>query len=108
MAWPFTCRTFPQNPPFSGKDEPAGAAFTKANNTPAVSRAPTAAIAPPLVSILSSVALYLEYDLQQILRTVLDSRPPASPLAPALQQYKNPCERLLKVRLPDCIRVKLT
>ena len=64
---------------------------------------PTAAIAPPVVSALSFVSQYLEDDFQWILSYVLDSRLFASlsASAPAPQQYKSPCERLLKDRFRD-------
>ena len=86
-----------------GKDKLTGAALTKDNNTPVVLYAPTLAAAPSVVFALSSIDQYLEDDLQRILRTVLDFRPLASLLtpAPASQQYKGSCERLLKARFPN-------
>ena len=98
MARSFACRTFFQNLSLGGKDKLAGAAPTKGNNTFAMSRAPTSAIAPPVISALSSVAQYSEDDLQRIFRTVLHFRPLASPLVFVPQQYKGPCERPLKAR----------
>ena len=68
-----------------------------------MSRALIPTIAPPVVSALSSVAQYLEDDLQRIFKTILDFRRPAPLLALslALQQYKDPCKKPLKARFPD-------
>ena len=55
-------RTFPQNPLLSSKDKLVSAAPTKSNKTPAVSRALTPAIAPPVVFALFFIAHYLEND----------------------------------------------
>ena len=104
MAWSSACRTPPQNPPLHGKDKLAGAAPTEGNNTPAVSRAPTPAVAPLDVSALSSIARYLKDDLKRIFKTVLDFRPPA--LVPALvvitaPHYEGQYKRPLKARFPD-------
>ena len=101
MARSSACRTLSQNPSLSGKDKLAGAAPTKSNNISGVSYALTPAIALSVFFILSSMAQYLEDDLQRIFKTVLDSRTPAFPLALAPQQYKNPCERSLKAQFPE-------
>ena len=99
----FICCTPLQNLLFGGKDRFIGATLTKGNNILAVLRAPTSTIAPPVVSILSSMARYSEDDLQRILKNVLDFRPPVSPPAfvPAPSQYKCLCERPLKAWLQD-------
>ena len=111
MARSFACRSPCQNP-HDGKDELAGGIFTEGSDrrtpAPAASRGPTPAIAlvvAPLAasgSADSSMVRYLEDDLQQILRTVLDSRPLAPIPAPASPpHYEGPCERFLKARFPD-------
>ena len=97
------CRSLPQNPHLGAKEKLAGATPTKGNNTPAVSSTPTPAIAPLVISALSSLAQYLQDDFQQIFRTILDFRLFALflALAPIFQQYKNSCEKPLKTRFPD-------
>ena len=82
MARSSAHRTFPQKTPLGDKKKLAGAAFTKGNNIPIVSRAPNPAVAPPVVSVLFSMAQYLEDNLQLILKTVLDFRCFATPLIP--------------------------
>ena len=105
MAWTSACHTHLQNFLLSGEDELAGAASTEDNNTLFVSFAaiPAVIVAPLLVLASSSVAQYLENDLQQILKIFLDFGPsaPFPTLAPAFQQYKGPCESPLKARFPD-------
>ena len=83
MARFFACRTFSQNFLFGGKDQLAGAALNKDNNTPAMSHAATPATIPPVFSALSSAAQYLENDFQRILMTVFDFRTPAFFWTPA-------------------------
>ena len=80
MAQSSACRTFLQNPLLGGKNELAGTTPTKGNNTLAMSVAFTPAVAPPVISTLSSVAQYSEDDFQHIIRIILDFRPPAPPL----------------------------
>ena len=75
--------TFPQNPPLGGKDKLASAAPIKGNNTSVLSSPPTSTVAPPVISALTFLAQYLEDNLQQLLKIVLDFRPPAPPSAPA-------------------------
>ena len=85
MAQSFAHRSPCQNY-YNDKDEFSSGTYTEDNNrcipVPAATRAPTPAIAlvvAPLVtsgSANSSVVRYLEDDLQQIFKTVLDSRPP--------------------------------
>ena len=74
-----------QNPFSTGENEPAGSALIKGSDTytlaPAISRAPTPAPPATLVfapAAVNSTVKYSEADLQQILRTVLETRPPAS------------------------------
>ena len=102
MAQSFACPTFLQNPLFGGKDELAGVISTKGNNIFAILRARISAATPLIISALSFVLRYIEDDLQQILKTVLDFRSSAllpAP-APAPQQYKSSYERPLKARFP--------
>ena len=113
MAWSFAYRSPWQNP-HNGKDELAGKTPTEGSNcctpAPAAIRAPTPAAAliiAPLVasgSADSSVIRYSEDDLQQILKTVLDSRSLAPVLAPviaAAPHYEGLRERPLKAWFPD-------
>ena len=108
MARSFACFSSRQNP-HNGKDEFAGGTPIQGSNccTPvsAVTYTSIPAVAPvvaPLVvsgSANSSVVRYLKDDLQQILRTVLDSRPLALVLAPIIAtapHYQSPREQLLK------------
>ena len=108
MARPSACHSPCQNS-YNGKNELAGGTTTKSSNrcTPAlaVTRAPTPAVAlvvAPLVasgSANSFVVRYLEDDLQQILRTILEFRPPApipAPIVAAALHYEGPRKRLLK------------
>ena len=107
MARALACRSSRQNPPPTGKDEPAGPAATEGSDTyapaPAVSRASTLALpaAPSLASAaVDSMIRYLEADLQRILRIILETKPPA----PAPQPLFFPdgsCERPLKARFPE-------
>ena len=91
-----------------GKNKLAGTTFIRSNNTLAISRASTPTIAPIVASAvflataLSLMAQYLEDDLHQILKTILDFRPSVLPL-PFIQapQHKNLYEKLLKTRFPD-------
>ena len=54
-------------------------------------------IAPLIGSAPSFVARYLKHNLQKILKTVLDFRPPALLFTPVLAfYYKDPYERPLK------------
>ena len=96
-------RTSFQNLSLSGKDKLIGATLTNGNNTPATSHDPNPTVALLVVSALTFVAQYLEDNLQQIFKIVIDSRsfvlPPA--LVPALQQYKSSCERPLKARFAN-------
>ena len=88
--WSSACHTLPQNLLLDGKNKIAGAAPTKVNNTPAVSRASTIAVAPLIASIFSHVAQYLEDDLQRIIKIGLDFKLSAHFLAPipAFQQLE--------------------
>ena len=111
MAQSFARRSPCQNP-HDGKDELTGGTPTKGNDpctpAPAASRASTPAVAPVVAPFAasspsdSSVVRYLEDDLQQILRIVLDSRPLAPISAPATaSHYEDPRERPLKAWFPD-------
>ena len=57
MARPHACRSPRRNPPPTGKDKPAEPALSEGNDTytpaPAVSRAPTLALAPAPASLLA-------------------------------------------------------
>ena len=79
MAQSSTCYILSQNLPLGGKDEFIGIAFNKDNNTPVILCIPTPALVIVPATTLSSIAQYLENDLEQILRTVLDSTPPLAP-----------------------------
>ena len=63
MVWTFAYHTFLQNHPLGGKSKLAGAALTEDNNTLTVLRAPTPAIALPVISALFFVAQYSEDNL---------------------------------------------
>ena len=104
----------PRQNPHNGKDKLVGGTPTKGSNrctpAPVATRAPTPAAAPVVVSLAASasanffVVKYSEDDLQRIFRTVLDSRPSASILAPvvaATPHYEGPREPSLKARFPD-------
>ena len=108
-----SARRSPRQNPHDGEDELAGGTSTEGSDrrtpAPAASRTPTptvASVVAPLAtsgSADSSVVRYLEDDLQQILRTVLDFRPLApvpAPVVAAAPHYKGPRERPLKARFP--------
>ena len=113
MAWSSVYCSPHQNP-HDGKDKLAGGTATVVSDccipTPAATHIPTPAVAPivaPLVTsgfANSSMVRYLEDDLQQILRTVLDSRPlalvPTFVIAVA-PHYKGPYDQPLKTWFPD-------
>ena len=112
-----SARCSPCQNPHDGKDKLAGGTPIEGNDhrtpVPVPSRAPTPAVASvvaPLVasdSADSSVVKYSEDDLQQILKTFLDSRPLASVPAPAAAlHYEDPRERPLKARFPDIYQGK--
>ena len=103
MAWSSAQRIPSQNFLLVGKNEFASATFIKSNNSPTVSRALTSTAALPVIFASFFMVQYLKNDFQQIFRTILDFRPLAPPLAlvPAVQQYKSPCEKPLKVWFPD-------
>ena len=109
-----SARRSPCQNPHNGEDKLAGETPTEGSNrrtpVPAATRALTAAAIPvvaPLAasgSANSSVVKYSDDDLQRILRTVLDSRPPAPVLAPviaAAPHSEGLGKRPLKARLPD-------
>ena len=113
MAQFFACCSAYQNP-YDGEDKLAGRTHTEGSNrctpAPATTRAFTLAVSPVIVPLVfsgsadSSVVKYLKDDLQQILRTVLDSRLPSTvpvPVVAAAPQYKGPYERPLKTWFPD-------
>ena len=83
---------------------------TTALHISTVSRVSTPAYALPVVFVLSFVAQYSENNFQQILRTVLNSRPFVHPsaLAPAPQQYKTLVRGLEKSDCQIYIRKKFT
>ena len=99
----------PQNSSLSSNNKLASAAPTESNNIFTMSSAPTPtfAIAPATTS--SSMARYLEDELQRILRTVLDIKSPAflSVSAPALH-YKDFCQKPLKAQFQTRIMIKPT
>ena len=109
-----SARCSPCQNPYNGKDKLAGGTPTKGSDrctpTPATTLASTPT-AIPVVALLaasgfadSSVVRYLEDDLQQILKTVLDSRPPTpvpAPVVTAASHSEGPRERPLKARFPD-------
>ena len=110
MARPLACHSARQNPPPTGKNKPAGPASTKGSDiytpVPAMSRAPTPALASapvlpltPAPADANATVRYLEADLQQIFRTVLEVRPLAPAPAPQPLVFPDgPCERPLKAR----------
>ena len=103
----------------NGKDELAGGNSTKGSNhhipVPATTHALTPAVAlfvPPLDfsgSADLSMVVYLEDDLQRILRTVWDSRasaPVSAPVVAATSYYEGPREQPPKTWFPDIYRNK--
>ena len=113
MARSSAHRNSRQNP-HNGKDKLAGGTLPKDSDrrapTPTATYAPTPVVVPVVAllatsgSAYSSVIRYLEDDFQQILRTVLDSRPPTSVAAnvvAVVPHSEGLCERLLKARFPD-------
>lgn len=102
MAGP-NARWSPQrNPPPTGKGELAGAAPTNDSGTPTCTPAVSPAPAPPPVPApdVDPTVKYTKTDLQQIIRTVLDARPPA-PAPQALVFLESPRKRPLKARAPN-------
>ena len=85
MACSLACRISPQNHPLWDKDKLAEAAAIDSNErfipvfTVTHSSTSSLAITPPVGSILSSVARYLENNLQWIFKTVLDFGPSLAP-----------------------------
>ena len=109
MARPPTCHNPCRNSPPTGEDKPAGPARTEDSDTYtsalAVSCAPIPA--PPATFILAlapaavdSMVRYLEADLQQILRIILETRPLAI-VPQSLVFPDGPCKRPLKARFPE-------
>ena len=98
MAWSSACRTPRQNSLLGGKNKLAGATPIEGNNTFAVSRALTPAVALLIIFALLFMAQYLKDDLQQIFKTILDFSFLIFHLVSTSvpQQYKSPCERPLK------------
>ena len=107
------CRSPCQNP-HDGKDKLGGRTSTEGSNrrtfAPVATRAPTPAAVPVVAPLAASgsadlsVVRYLKDDLQRILRTVLDFRPPTPVPAPVIADdphSEGPCERPLKARFPD-------
>ena len=95
--------------PYDGKNKLAGGIRNESNNrcTPAsaATRTLILTITPVIIPLVASgsansfVVRYLEDDLQWILRTVLDFRPPApvpAPIVAAAQYYEGPRKRPLK------------
>ena len=123
MGQSSACRSSHQNLHHS-KDELVGKNSTKGNNryisTPAVTRAPTPAVAPifaPLAtsgSANSSVVRYSKNDLQQIVRIIFEAglllspvfAPVPAPVFAAAPHYEGPRERSLKARFLDIYRDK--
>ena len=119
MAWSSAYRNLCQNPLFDGKNKLAGGTPTKGSNcrtsVPATTRVSTPAIAPvvaPLVasgSVDSFMVRYLEDELQQIVKTILEAMPlpllapapvPAFVIAATLH-YKSPHKLPLKTQFSD-------
>ena len=109
-----SARCNPCQNPHNGKDELAGGTLTKDIDrcapVPTTTRAFTPAIALVIALFVASgsadfsVVRYLADELQRILKTVLDFRPPASVLAlvvAATPHYKGPRKRPLKAWFPD-------
>ena len=100
MAWFSACYIYFQNLFFGNKNELADITPIGSNNTPIILFALilSAAVAPPIIFALFFMTPYLKDDFQQILRTVLNSKPLAPFLAPvsAPKHYKDLCERPLK------------
>ena len=102
MVRPCTCRSPCRIPPPTGKNKLARVAPTNDSGTltytSAVSLTPIST--PPLAFALAaanSTVRYLDTDLQQIIKTVLDVRPPA-PAPKTLFFPDSPCERPLKAK----------
>ena len=86
MAQSFACRSPCQNP-YDGKHKLAGGTPSEGNNCHTPVPAATCACTPTAIPVVaplaasrsadSSVVRYLRNNLQQILRTVLDSKTPA-------------------------------
>ena len=118
MARSSACRSPCQNP-HNGEDKLAGGTPTNGSDrrtpAPAATHAPTPAAVPVVASLAafgsanSFVVRYLEDDIQQILRTVLDSRSPApvpAPVVAAAAHSEGPHERRLKARFTDIYKSK--
>lgn len=107
MARPCARRSLRRNPPPTGKDDLAGAAPINDNGTPTCTPAVSLAPAPPPAPApdVNPTVRYTEADLQRIIRTVLDARPPA-PAPQALVLPEGPRKRPLKARAPDLYRGK--
>ena len=112
-------RWSPHQNPHDGEDELAGRTPTKDSDhhtpAPAATRASTPAAVPVIAPLAafgpadSSGVKYSMDDLRRILRTVLDSRPPAPVPAPdvtAASHSEDPRERPLNARFPDIYRGK--
>ena len=110
----FSACCSPCQNPHDGKNKLTGGTPNKGKDrrtpTPAVTRALTPAATPVVAPLAasgsadSSIIRYLEDDLQPILMTVLNSRPPApvpAHVVAAALHAKSPHERSLKARLPD-------
>ena len=114
-----SARRSPCQNPHDGKDKLANRTPTEDSNcctpAPAATHAPTPAAIPVVAPLAasgsadSSVVRYLEDDLQQILRIVLDSRPLAlvpAPVVAAAPHFEGRRERPLKARFPDIYQGK--
>ena len=109
MARPLACHSLCRNPSPTGKDEPASPTPTESSDTYtpafAVSCAPThtapAALLPVLIpAAVNSTVRYSEADLQRIVKTVLETKPPAFASQP-LVFLDGPRKKLLKARFPE-------
>ena len=109
----------PRQNPHNGKNELAGGTPTEGSNrrtpTPATTHAPTPTIAPVVAPFVISgfvksfVVRYSKNNLQRILKTVLNSRPPVpvpAPIVAGAPHYEGLCERPLKTRFPDIYQGK--
>ena len=107
MAQPLARQRPCQNRPSTSKDEPAGPSPIKGSDTytPALTMSCVLTPAPLAAPALAPAALdltvrYSEANLQRILWTVPETKPPA-PASQPLVFPDSPCKRPLKARFPE-------